>query len=52
MQKVDGANFGPSFAHNLQVCYPTLVEETEHFEKYEPRIFGFKINSKSIVRPN
>lgn len=39
---IDGAYFGTSFPHIFFQTFPELTP-TEKFEKYQPKIYGFKI---------
>ncbi|ORX61700.1 casein kinase II, regulatory subunit [Hesseltinella vesiculosa] len=41
---LDGAYFGTTFAHLLLQSDPTLINDTS-FQRYTPRIYGFKIAS-------
>ncbi|KAI7887084.1 casein kinase II beta subunit [Lichtheimia hyalospora FSU 10163] len=49
-QNVDGAHFGTTYAHLLFQSYYELVPAPRpHI--YQPRIFGFRVNEKSVVGP-
>lgn len=47
--RVDGAFFGPYFAHMFEVRYPTFFEKRK--KKFVPAIYGFKIHKSSNVHP-
>lgn len=47
-RNVDGAFFGPTFPSLFFMSYEDLVPEKPH-EVYVPRVFGFKIHSKSSI---
>ncbi|CAO0789298.1 unnamed protein product [Mucor circinelloides] len=47
---VDGAHFGSTYCQLLFLTYPELVP-SPNSHIYQPRIFGFRINPKSIAGP-
>ncbi len=47
---MDGAFFGTTFPHLFFLTINDLPE-TQQSTIYEPKIFGFKVNEKSIVGP-
>uniref|UniRef100_A0A7R9U8W1 Casein kinase II subunit beta n=1 Tax=Pinguiococcus pyrenoidosus TaxID=172671 RepID=A0A7R9U8W1_9STRA len=44
---LDGAYFGTTFAHLMLMCHPEAIPNPG-LDKYEPRIYGFRISKKSI----
>jgi casein kinase II subunit beta len=55
---IDGCHFGTTFAHNLFVTYPELVdfslseyEVAQVNQVYEPKIYGFKVSTLSAIGP-
>ncbi|KAJ8651428.1 hypothetical protein O0I10_013033 [Lichtheimia ornata] len=49
-QNVDGAHFGTTYAHLLFQSFNDLVPAPRR-HIYQPRIFGFRVNEKSVVGP-
>ncbi|CEP17796.1 hypothetical protein [Parasitella parasitica] len=47
---VDGAHFGSTYCNLLFLTYPELVP-SPNSHIYQPRIFGFRVNPKSIAGP-
>ncbi|GAB5587507.1 casein kinase 2 regulatory subunit [Umbelopsis nana] len=47
---IDGAHFGSTFPHLLLFTYPDLVPDGRT-QIYKPKIFGFRVNERSIVGP-
>ena len=45
---IDGAYFGTSFQNILFQVYPALVPE-KSTERYQPRIFGFKVHAAAAL---
>lgn len=45
-----GAHFGSTFPHLLLFTYPDLVPDGRT-QIYKPKIFGFRVNERSIVGP-
>jgi len=44
---LDGAYFGTTFSHLMLMCHPEAIP-SPGVDKYEPRVYGFRINKKSI----
>ncbi|KAI8646331.1 casein kinase II regulatory subunit-domain-containing protein [Parasitella parasitica] len=49
-RSVDGAHFGSTYCNLLFLTYPELVP-SPNSHIYQPRIFGFRVNPKSIAGP-
>ncbi len=45
---IDGAYFGTSFQNILYQVYPALIPD-KSIERYQPRIFGFKVHSAAAL---
>ena len=45
---IDGAYFGTSFQNILFQVYPALIPE-KSMERYQPRIFGFKVHAAAAL---
>lgn len=45
---IDGAYFGTSFQNILYQVYPALIPE-KTIERYQPRIFGFKVHAAAAL---
>lgn len=44
---IDGAYFGTTFAHMLIQTFPNSIVQTKSYQKYVPRIFGFRLADRS-----
>lgn len=53
--RLDGCGFGPSFAHLLIIQYRDKLASwhrlRQQWPRYEPRIYGFRINKASSMTP-
>mmetsp|Transcript_17941 Transcript_17941/g.30015 ORF Transcript_17941/g.30015 Transcript_17941/m.30015 type:complete len:296 (+) Transcript_17941:124-1011(+) len=50
---VDGAYFGPTFPHLFYMTYDALVPDPiSPSDKYQPRVFGFKVHASSSSLPS
>lgn len=47
-RNIDGAYFGTSFPHLFFFNFPELKPDN-HFKKYIPKIFGFKVNEEAYL---
>ncbi|KAI8580372.1 hypothetical protein K450DRAFT_238192 [Umbelopsis ramanniana AG] len=47
---IDGAHFGSTFPHLLLFTYPDLAPDGRT-QIYKPKIFGFRVNERSVVGP-
>jgi len=45
--EIDGAYFGTTFPHLLLQMYPECMPPRNSFQKYVPKIYGFKIHSSA-----
>ena len=45
---IDGAYFGTSFQNILYQVYPALLPE-KSIERYQPRVFGFKVHAAAAL---
>ncbi len=49
---VDGAFFGPSFPNMVMLNFPQIFNNvTKPAEKYEAKVFGFKMHKTAISKP-
>ncbi len=49
--KLDGAYFGPSFAHLLLLGRTLIIHNERNSEHYIPRIFGFRVRNQRGRKP-